>query len=544
MRVRTLAALTIFSASAGLGLSACGGGSSQTANPADFVVSIGIAEPKFLVPSTATESAGAEVAHALFTGLVEYDDEHRPYELAAESITTTDNKVWTIKLRPGWTFHNGEPVTSDSYINAWNAGAWGPNAHDGNYHFDKIAGYPDLNPTTANTTPKARKMSGLVKKDDLTFEVTLRDPYVNFRSMLGYTAFYPLPLAAFEDLATNKLAPAFNEAPIGQGPFKMNGVWRHDEMIETLRFEDYKGPAKPKVAGIRYRIYQSLPTQYQDLLAGQLDIVPKLPIEAMSTVKSDLGDRFIQAPASTIQILAFPTFDKHYSNVAIRRAISMAIDREEITRAIFLDSQKPLRSFVSPAVPGYRENTCGEACEYNPAKAKALFESAGGAKTVGGRIQITYNNDGGHKPWVDATCNQIRKNLGVDCVGNPEAKFADMLTKAERKIPMGPFRMGWIFDYPAMENYLGPLYATRGSSNYYGYSNPEFDRLVAEGDRAATPEAATRLYQQAEDILARDLPVLPLRYAPSNAGHSTRVKNVKVDVFERVELLGVEMNTP
>lgn len=547
MHVRSMLTSTLFAMRAAplaitlaaLGIGACGGSGSNGTS----VVSIGIGEPKFLVPSTTTESNGSDVLHALFTPLVEYDDAFRPYEVAAESITTSDNKVWTIKLKPGWTFHNGEPVTSDSYINAWNAGAWGPNAHDGNFFFDKIQGYPDLNPADAKTAPKAKKLSGLVKKDDLTFEVTLRDPYVNFKSMIGYTAFYPLPLAAFADVAENRIAPSYQEAPIGQGAFKMKGVWQHDQLIQTERYDGYQGPVKPKVDGIAFKLYQSFPTQYQDLLAGQLDIVPKIPIEAMASAHTDLGNRFQQSPASVIQILAFPTFDPKYRNVAIRRAISMAIDRDEISKTIFLDSQKTLRSFVSPVVPGYRENTCGETCAYQPAKAKALFESAGGAKAVGGRIQITYNNDGGHKPWVDAVCNQLRANLGVDCTGNPEAKFADMLTKAEKKIPIGAFRMGWIFDYPAMENYLGPLYATRGSSNYYGYSNPEFDRLVAAGDRAASPTEATALYQQAEDILARDVPVLPLWYRPATFGFSTRVKNVSLDVFERVELLNVEMNT-
>src|SRR4029079_3387786 len=191
---------------------------------------------------------------------------------------------------------------------------------------------------------------------------------------------------------------------------------------------------------------------------------------------------------STIQILAFPTFDPNYSKVAIRKAISMAIDRDEITKTIFLNSQQPLRAFVSPVVPGYRANSCGESCTFNPAKAKVMFDAAGGAAAVGGKVMITYNVDGGHKPWVDATCNQIKKNLGVDCVGNPQPKFAELLTKVEHKQPVGMFRMGWVFDYPIMENYLGPLCTTHGSSNYYGYSKPEFDALVADGDKATTPE--------------------------------------------------------
>lgn len=527
---------------AALGLAACG----ETPAPAsgELVVSIGIGEPKSLIPSRANEANAADVLEALFTKLVDYDAQQRPVELAAESITSDDNRVWTIRLRPDWTFHNGEPVTADSYINAWNAGAWGPNAHEANYFYEKIAGYADLNPVDASKPPAARKLSGLRKIDELTFEVTLNAPYVNFKSMLGYTAFYPLPLAAFEDVDNNVISPRYQEAPIGQGPFRMQGSWQHDQLIEMVRYEDYAGPVKPKVAGLAFKIYQQQTTQYQDLLAGQLDIQSQIPLENVGSAAADLGERFKQSPSSTIQFLAFPTFDPSFSKPEIRRAISMAIDRDEIINALFLRSQLPLRSFVSPIVPGYREDICGEACQFNPAAAKALFESAGGAAAVGGRIEIAYNVDGGHKPWVDATCNQIRTHLGVPCVGNPQPKFSELLTKVRAKEPVGLFRLGWIFDYPAIENYLGPVYTTTGSSNYYGYSNPEFDRLVAAGDAAATPEEALVYYQQAEDILVQDMPVVPLRYAQNNFGHSTRVKNVELDLFSRVKYLQLEASAP
>lgn len=517
-------------------LSACGGKPGASSD-AGLVVSIGTGEPKSLIPSSTTESNGADVLNALFTALVTYDDDFRPVELAAESITTEDNKVWIVKLRPGWTFHNGEPVTADSYINAWNAGAWGPNAHDGNYFFDKIAGYEVLNPTDAKTVPASKKLSGLRKIDDLTFEVTLANPYVNFKSMLGYTAFFPLPQAAFTNVADNQINPDYQKAPIGQGPFKMKGEWQHDQLIETERYEAYAGTQKPHVDGIAFKIYLEPRTQYQDLLAGQLDIVPTIPQESLGNAEADLGARYKKMPSSTIQMLAFPTFDPRFSKLDIRRAISMAIDRDEIIDKIFLRTQTSARSFVSPLVPGYRANTCGEACVFDPAKALALFNKAGGPAAVKGRIEIAYNADGGHKTWIDAVCNQLRTNLKVECLGNPQPKFSEFLTKAEKKEPMGMFRMGWIFDYPAMENYLGPLYSTGGSSNYYGYSNPAFDRLVDQGDQAATPEAATALYQQAEDLLVRDMPVMPLRFGQQVFGHSTRVDNVSMDVFSRVELL-------
>ncbi len=204
------------------------------------------------------------------------------------------------------------------------------------------------------------------------------------------------------------------------------------------------------------------------MLADNLDVIVTIPTENMGNAPTDLGDRYATSPASTFQFLAVPTFQTEYAKPEVRKAISMAIDRDEIIKSIFKNSQASARSFVSPVVGGYREDTCGASCQFNAATAKAQYTAAGGPA----KIQISYNGDGGHKDWVDATCNQLKTNLGVDCTGVAEAKFADLLTKVEAKQNVGLFRMGWVMDYPSMENYLGPIFTTNGSSNYYGYSNP------------------------------------------------------------------------
>jgi oligopeptide transport system substrate-binding protein len=353
--------------------------------------------------------------------------------------------------------------------------------------------------------PKARTLTGLKKVDDLTFTVTLSQPYTDFKTMLGYTAFYPLPEAAFS--APGVLDPGYEDAPIGQGPFKLTGTWQHDAKVEVERYDAFPGE-KPKVGGVEFRIYQQLTAAYADVLADNLDVIATIPTENLGTAQTDLGDRFKTSPMSAFQFLAFPTFQKEYSNPDVRKAISMAIDRDEITDSIFKGSQTSARSFVSPVLPGYRDDTAGTAGEFNPTEAKKLYRAAGGPA----KITISYNGDGGHKDWVDATCNQLKTNLGVDCVGTAEPKFADLLTKVENEQPVGLFRMGWVMDYPSMEDYLGPLYTTNGSSNYYGYSNPEFDKLVKEGAAAPTEDEAIKKYQQAEDILAKDMPVIPLRF--------------------------------
>ncbi|MEV6969337.1 ABC transporter substrate-binding protein [Hamadaea sp. NPDC051192] len=535
MQVRRLAAWTAIPLSAALALSACGGGG-DSGSSSSGTVRIGIAEPQYLTPADTNETSGSQVLSALYAPLVNYDADNKPVEVQADSITSSDNKVWTIKIKSGWTFHNGEAVTADSYIDAWNAAAY-KGASQNAYFFSQIAGYNEVAPTATTATPSpqptAQKLSGLKKVDDTTFTVTLSAPFSDFKTMLGYTAFYPLPKAAFNSDGTVK--SDFKDAPIGDGPFKMDGTWQHDQKISVTKYDDYKGQ-QPKVTGVQFTIYQQPSAEYADLLAGNNDVMLTIPTENLSTAEGDLGDRYLHSPASSFQFLAFPTYDKNFSNVNVRKAISMAIDRQAIVDQVFKGSQKAAYSFVSPVVGGYRDNTCGANCEFNATEAKKLYTDNGGPS----KLEISYNADGGHKDWVDATCNQLKNNLGVECVGIPTAKFADLLNKVEKKQEVGMFRMGWIMDYPSMENYLGPLYSTNGSSNYYGYSNSEFDKLVQEGREASSSDAAIQKWQQAEDLLAKDMPVLPLRFGQNNYGISTKVKNVEIDLFNRVDLLKIE----
>jgi oligopeptide transport system substrate-binding protein len=526
----------------GLALVMVAAGCSSTPSPgaggeSTYVPTIQLGEPQFLLPTNTQESEGNQVLAGLFAPLVDFDDAAKPFEVAADSITSPDNTVWTVKLKAGWKFHNGELVTADKYINAWNYGAYAPNGQNNNYFYEQIAGYADLNPAdpdgsgpAAAPVPTVKALSGLKKIDDNTFTITLSAPFSEWKAVLGYTAFFPLPDAAFS--APGVLKEDFQEAPIGDGPFKMKGVWEHDSKIEVERWDGYLG-TKPKVAGITFKIYQDLDAAYADLQGGNLDVLKTIPTSQLANAAADLGDRYQHTPSSTFQFVAFPTYDPQFAKADVRKAISMAINRDEIIHAVFKDSQASADAFVSPVLAGYRKGACGEACTYNPTKAKALYTAAGGPAS----LQLSYNADGGHKEWVDATCNQIKQSLGVECVGAPEPKFADLLTKLRAKQPVGFFRLAWGMDYPSMQNYLGPLYSTGGSSNYYGYSNPEFDQLVKEGTVAKTPEEAIKKYQQAEDILVRDMPVIPLRFGQNNYGSSTKVTDVTYDLFGRCDLV-------
>ncbi|WP_424211985.1 peptide ABC transporter substrate-binding protein [Streptomyces sp. BI20] len=503
-------------------------------------ITVQLGEPQHgLVGQNTAESEGAEVLNALFTGLVDYDNKTNEPKLAvAESIESPDSKVWTIKLKDGYTFHNGEKVDAQSFVRAWNWGANQDNAAEAMPFFSKIDGSDELAPGK-DKKPTAKELKGLKVVDEKTFTVTLKAPFSQFKTMLGYNAFYPLPKAFEAD------PKAFGEKPIGNGPFQMDGAWEHNKQIKVKRYDNYPAEGRAKLAGVTFKIYDSLDTAYNDLRTDAIQITDKLPVSAMATVSAEFGDRYIYKPESAVGYIGFPiaTNPEAFGKPEIRKAISMAIDRDAITKTIFNGTRKPADDFISPIVPGYRKGALGESGTYNPGKAKELWTQAGGVPD--NKIELGYNADGGHKEWIEAVANQLKTNLGVDVTAKPFAKFGDLLTDLGDKKYKGGFRMAWSMDYPAAENYLRPLFskvAIENGSNYGGYVNEEFEKTMKEADEAADPKKGLELYQKADDIIIKDLPYIPVFTYMSSSAYSKSVKNVEVDAQGRMDLANVELN--
>lgn len=528
-RATVAAAVAVVLATAG-----CTGGDSDDTSGNNVVIAI--TEPRHLLPADTVDTSGRQVLAALFQPLVEFGAEAVPVPAAAESVTPDRAaRVWTITLKPGLTFANGEPVTADSYLNAWNYGAYGPNEQSASASFERIEGYADLQlRDPADRQPAANTLRGLKKVSDTSFTVTLSAPFAGWAYQLNAAAFYPLPAAAFS--APGVIADGFEDAVIGNGPFRMAGRWEHDSRIVVERVAGFTGRA-PAVDRVTWKIYSDRQDPYDDLVSGDVDVLPQIPPERLDDAAADLGDRLRRSPNSSFQFVGFPKYQREYASPDVRTALSMAIDRQAITDQVFHGSQTPATSFVSPVVAGYRPDSCGESCVHNPAKARELYAAAGGPAG----ITITYNVDGGHQAWVDAMCEQIGASLGVTCTGQALPKLADVLAKVEKGEPVGLVRLTWAMDFPLMQNYLGPLYSTDGSLNSYGYSNPAFDSLVKEGQEAATVPDAIRKWQQAEDILVHDMPVIPLRFGQNVYGHSARLAGVSMDSAQRIDLYGVQV---
>lgn len=518
-RTRVLAGLAVVAAGS-LALAGCAGGDSNDGGgDTAAVIRTNGSEPQNpLIPTNTNETGGGKIIDSLFAGLQYYDADGNPVLDMAESITTDDSQHLTVKVKEGQKFTNGEDVTADSFIDAWNYGALASNNQLNSYFFEDIEGF---------SYEEDSELTGLEKVDDYTFTIALNKPAADFALRLGYSAFYPLPQAAFEDM------DAFGESPIGNGPYKLasDDAWQHDVQIDLVTNEDYSGGRAPVNGGLTFVFYSSQDAAYADLQAGNVDVIDGIPSSALATFESDLGERAVNQPAAIFQSFTIPESLAHFSGEEgqlRRQALSMAINREEITDKIFQGTRTPASDFTSPVIAGWSDSLEGaEVLDYNPDEAQALWAQADAISPWEGTFQIGYNSDGGHQEWVDAVVNSIKNTLGIDASGNPFVDFASFRTAVTDRSIGTAFRTGWQADYPGLYNFLGPLYATNASSNDGDYSNTEFDALLEEGISSTDPETQNADFQAAQEILLVDLPAIPLWYSNVDGGWATTVDNVE-----------------
>ena len=545
MRRRTGGPAAAALASLALILTACGGGgaepepgASQPAGQAGGEIVVAGCTPKSpLIPGATSETCGGDIIDAMTSKLVQYNtDNAAPENDIAESIETNDNKLFTVKLKP-YKFHDGTDVKAKNFVDAWNFTAYGPNGQAGSYFYAPFAGFADVSCSDAECKekPKAKTMSGLKVVDDMTFTIQTTEPVSNLPVRLGYSAFAPLPDSFFTD------QKAFEAKPIGAGPFKLDSKSNTEFVLS--KFADFSGTTKPNVDKLTFRVYQDPAAAYNDAVAGSLDYIDESNIPQDQFIgdayQTDFPDRSSQREAGRISWITFSPEDPQLKdNPELRKAISRAIDRDLITKQIWNNTVTPATGWVSPVVDGYKAGVCGDSCTFDAAAAKSAFEAAGGYE---GTLTMTYNADSPNKAWSEAVCNSIKNTLGIGCTAVPTVDFATFQKKIDAGDLKGIFRSAWQMDYPSIENFLVPIYAKGADSNWSQYDNPEFTKLTTQAAAAKTSDEANALYQQAEALLAKDMPTAPLWYPKTTAVWSEKVTDVKVNAFGVLDFVAIKV---
>lgn len=516
----------------GMLLSGCGGsgGDSNASGGANVITAFNSEPQNALIPGDTNETGGGKVGQLLFANLVRYDSKGDTKMEVADSIEPNkDATQYTVKLKDGWKFTDGTPVTAESFTKSWSYTANAKNAQKCSSFFSIIKGYDDLQ---KDGLKGDEQLEGLKVVDDKTFTVDLAQPDSVFPIKVGYLAFAPLPESFYKD------PKAFGEKPVGNGMYKLD-KWDHNSQIVLTKNADYKGEEKPKNDGVTFKIYTDVDAAYADVQAGNLDVMDTVPASATKTFEKDSSIEAYNKAGSVIQTFTIPANMKHWETNTEegqlrRQALSMAIDREQLVTKVLNGVGTAATDFTAPAIPGYSKDLKnGKYLKANPSEAKKLWDQAEAISKWDGTLTFSFNADGGAKPIYDAIVNQVKNNLGIKAATNPMPTFQEFRNAvSERKID-GAFRTGWQPDYPSAENYLYQLYDSRAAdgngSNDGDYKNAEVDELLNKAAAATKSDKQIDLYHQVEEILLEQLPAIPIYYTNADGVAAKGIKGFEMD---------------
>ena len=503
-----------------------------------------INNPVSIDPYNAQEDQGIQVCYQLFDTLTIYDwDTQELVGLAAESWEPNDTAdEFTFHLFEGAKFHNGDTVTAADFKRGWERIC---NPETGNqvsqisYHLSLVEGYDDM------VKGNATELTGVTCPDDNTLVVKLTAPYADFPFVCSHPALGPVPAVALDDFDT------YFRAPIGNGPFKMDGEWVDGQEINLVRFDDYYGD-KAIIDGVHFNIQKDVETAYREFQAGNLDVcqIPTAQLQDAIDQYGESDDGYNMTPdhkvldgaeLSTYYILCNMN-DETMSDPAIRKAVSLAIDRQAICDTCFMGiGATPADNIVPPGLDGYEEGAWPYA-KYDPEQAAQILDEAGYTAGADGKrgisLTLSYNLDGSHKQIMEMVIANLNE-IGIDVTSDTQEWATILDNYAAGNFQFG--RLGWIADYPIMDNFIYPLFYTGNGDNRGDYSNPEVDAAIE--DARATLDDAERIakLQAVNKVIGEDCPDIPIFFYTHTIVGSDRIQALNMNMLKLVDMAKVEL---
>ncbi|MCL2781429.1 MAG: ABC transporter substrate-binding protein [Actinomycetia bacterium] len=473
------------------------------------------------------------IDYAIWTPLTLVDSSGQVQNAVADSITSSDQQTWTIKIKDGWTFQNGEPVTAQSFADSWNSTSYAPNAVAADWQFSIIQGWSDLNP--ASGKPATQTLSGVKVVDQSTLEVTLTAPNSQFPYVLSQTTWAPVPPEALTDLT------AFGKLPIGNGPYQVAapGITANAQQITLTRYDNYAGAEKGNADTIVVKSFDSSSTAYTAFQGGQVDVTLLDAGTDLASAQSNYPDQFTKVTFPALVFLGFPSWDKRFENPLIREAFSMAIDRDTIISSLLQGFGQNAGGIAPDSVPGSAQDLCGNYCSYDPTQAKALLAQAGGWS---GSLTLWTNQDPNQSAVLQAILNQLHTNLGIANIKLQTPAFSDMYSALSSKKVDGPFVLYLGATYPSLYQSVYQLFGNGSGTNTTLYSDPDFDTLMNQA-AAASPDQATAIAAQAAQKAMSTLPLTPLYYPVGGLVYAKKLGNVTAEFLGSPHLATITVSS-
>jgi len=461
-------------------------------------------EPEWLDPNKCADGNGGEILWNTFAGLVQAHPatlEPLP-DIATHWDISEDGRTYTFRLRPSkWS--DDRPLTAHDFVYSFRrlvdpatASKYATNGHifQGGAAISRGA-----------AAPATLAVHAL---DDLTLEVTLVNPIPYFLNFLTFYSFMPIPRHLLEDLAARGIDPELWTRPehvVCNGPYRMT-EWKFRQRMVFEKNPQYWDATNVRLERVRVAMVESYTTALNMYAAGEFDWPgsnTSLPAEFLDELAR--YHDFHRHPYLAVYYYWINTQAPPLDDPLVRRALSLAIDREALVTHVARGGQIPSASLVPDGLAGYRALSLPL---FDPEEARQLLREAGYAKPADlPPIALMYNTSEGHKQVAEAIQQMWKKELGIRVeLENQEWKV--FLANAEQ-LNFQVCRMGWTGDYADPFTFL-ELLTTACGNNHSNWSSPDYDALLRGANRESDPATRLKLLREAEALAIAAQPLIPL----------------------------------
>ncbi len=488
-------------------LAGCG----KSERPVDVAAREGIllfgngSEPQGLDPHMVTGVPENHIISALLEGLITYhptDDNLPEPGMAERWDPNEDYSQWTFIIRDDAVWNNGDPVLASDFVYSWQrmlSPLFGAKYADMLYvilngeqfHKGQIENFDRV---------------GVKAINDKTLQVTLVGPTPHFPNMLKHYSWFPVHPGTVEKFGgMNEMTSRWTlEEYVGNGPFNM-AEWAPNQVIRVVKSDTYWDRDRVQLNEIHFRPVSNANTEEAMFRNGELHLTNTLPPSQIAIYQQRNPEVLRIDPYLGTYYYRFNMDRPPLDNIKVRKALAMAIDKEQIVENITRGGQIPATGYTPPGMTNYEPL---DMAHFNPERAKELLAEAGFPNGEGfPEMEILFNTQETHRAIAEAIQNMWKTTLGIDVtLLNQEWK---VYIPSQQNQDYDISRSAWIGDYMDPITFLS-MWTTGNGNNNTGWSNPTYDNLISAIKQEGDPEKRTALLHKAEEILMEDLPIAPI----------------------------------
>ncbi|HGG05795.1 MAG TPA: peptide ABC transporter substrate-binding protein [Aliiroseovarius sp.] len=477
-------------------------------------------------PQIVEDVSGSEIVRDLFEGLYNQDNQGNLVPGVALSHTTNEDKtVYTFTLRDNAMWSDGKPVTAGDFVYAWQRLA-DPETASPYQWFMEIMAIKNAGPVMAGDMPTSEL--GVKALDDYTLEVTLENSLPYFALTTTHSSTFPAPKWVIEEFGANWTDP---ENIVSNGAYILTEHVPNERSVRERneKYWDNEHTILDKVVAL---VINDENVALQRYFAGELDRT-EIPTGQYPDLKVSNPDETVVFPRLCSYYYTINMSDnapEWLRDVNVRKALSYAVNRDIIVNNVTQGGQFPAYTFTPAATANFtvpEVDYAGMTQEERNAAAQEMMAAAGYGMDNPLDITLLYNTSEGHKKIAIAISQMWKQTLGIDVTLENQEWKTFLETRGNQDYEVA--RAGWCGDYNEASTFLDLVQSNSGY-NDAKYSNAEVDELLAAAKTMDDPQAN---YTRVEEIIADEMPIIPIYHYAGNYMIATDLKNWPVENVEQ-----------